>query len=272
MNSMPSRLIAVDWSGARSVAEQRRRIVAADWNAGAITLTAGRTREETTEWLIEQSRRTPATVVGLDFSFSFPAWFVEECGAATIEQFWKMATVNAEEWLLGCAGPFWGRPAKKCPGGHRGPVWRGYRKCERHATFGGLPKSTFQIGGAGAVGTGSLRGMQTLLALRRNGFSIWPFHEPRLPCALEIYPRAFTGAVRKSDAATRALYLKERLSAWASAEVLRVAGASEDAFDALCSVAGMVRQREQFMRLERAVDAMGLLEGKIFPGRAITGR
>jgi hypothetical protein len=270
MNALPARLIAVDWSGARPVAEQRRRIVVADWNAGEITLTAGRTREETTAWLIEQSRQNPAMVVGLDFSFSFPAWFVEECGTASIKQFWKIAAGNAEDWLHRCAEPFWGRPAK-CPVGHRGPAWRGYRVCERHETFGWLPKSTFQIGGGGAVGTGSLRGMRTLLALRGSGFSIWPFHEPGLPCAVEIYPRAFTGVVRKSDAAARAKYLKEHLSTWVSAEIIQVAGASEDAFDALCSVIGMVRQREEFMRLERAVDPMALLEGGIFPGRVITG-
>ena len=36
------------------------------------------------------------------------------------------------------------------------------------------PKSTFQIGGAGAVGTGSLRGMPHLLTLREAGCAVWP--------------------------------------------------------------------------------------------------
>jgi hypothetical protein len=272
MEALPLRFVAVDWSGAKSAAEQRRRIVVADWEGGRITITAGRTREETTAWLIEQAQRAPSMVVGLDFSFSFPEWFVRQCGAATIEGFWEFASENAERWLHRCEGPFWGRAAKRCPADHRGPLFRGYRQCERNETAGWQAKSTFQIGGAGAVGTASLRGMQTLIALRDAGFSIWPFHAPVLPCLVEIYPRSFTGPVVKNSNAARIEYLQKHLTATVTEAALQAARESEDAFDALCSVVGMVRQRAEFIQLQQASGPVTLLEGAIFPGKHIQVR
>jgi hypothetical protein len=269
MQVLPTRLIAIDWSGALSLAEQRRRIVAADWDNGNLTLASGRTREETTAWLIDQSHRTPAMVVGLDFSFSLPAWFVKDLGAASIEKFWQIGAANAEHWLANCAAPFWGRPGRACPTDHRAPSWRGYRRCELPENIKGSPKSTFQVGGAGAVGTGSLRGLPTLIALRQAGFSVWPFHPPVLPCVVEIYPRSFTGVVNKGSREARAAYLQRHLPAITSGSLLQTAADSEDAFDALCSVTGMVRQREEFASLQQARDAVERIEGAIFPGRSL---
>jgi hypothetical protein len=270
MHASSLRFVAVDWSGAKAQAEQRRRIVVADWREGSITLSADRTREETTQWLIQQSLATPRMVVGLDFSFSLPLWFVKEKDATSIEHFWQVAADNAEQWLQACDSPFWGRPGRRCPDGHRAPAWHGYRVCEQPATIGWQPKSTFQVGGAGAVGTGSLRGFATLLALRRAGFSIWPFHAPAFPCVVEIYPRTFTGAVRKSSAVDRAAYLRKHLPDPLSSETFAQAAASEDAFDALCSVIGMERQRNDCLSLAQATDPGRLLEGDIFPGRPIS--
>ena len=68
-------------------------------------------------------------------------------------------------------------------------------------------KSTFQIGGAGSVGTGSLRGMPHLRRLRQAGFSIWPFHSASPWTVMEIYPRLLTGPVHKSSHEHRARYL-----------------------------------------------------------------
>lgn len=80
------------------------------------------------------------------------------------------------------------------------------RRTDREApAIGGIrPKSVFQIGGAGAVGTGSLRGMPILKRLRDAGFAVWPFDAPRWPCVVEIYPRLLTGAVNKGSAGARA--------------------------------------------------------------------
>ena len=270
MHASALRFVAIDWSGAKSPAEQRRRIVIGDWQAGNITLSAGRTRDETTEWVIEQSLHTPRMAVGIDFSFSLPLWFVKQNGATSIDQFWQIAAEHAEEWLHACDDPFWGRPGRRCPEKHRGPEWRGYRLCEQPAFIGWKPSSTFQIGGAGTVGTGSLRGFSTLMTMRRAGFSIWPFHPPTFPCVVEIYPRSFTGAIHKSNAAARSAYMRKHLDQQLSAETFDQAAASEDAFDALCSVIGMARQSDEFINLTQAEEPGRLLEGEIFPGRPIS--
>src|ERR1039458_9483337 len=93
------RVAAVDWSGDRSDAGQRRKIWAGVWTmnpthrdrtatggapggrrgrvfGGAVTLEGGRTRAEVCEWLVGLARETPRMVVGLDFCFSFPGGFV----------------------------------------------------------------------------------------------------------------------------------------------------------------------------------------------------
>ena len=71
------------------------------------------------------------------------------------------------------------------------------------------PKSVFQIGGSGSVGTASLRGMPMLLTLRKAGFRIWPFDSPAAgqPLVVEMYTRLNTGPVHKSNPAARAAYL-----------------------------------------------------------------
>src|SRR5688572_2860177 len=100
-----------------------------------------------------------------------------------------------------------GRPKKK-----RHTDYQPLRRTETNVNvnFGGRAFSTFQIGGAGAVGTGSLRGMPFLQVLLAAGWSIWPFMTTRLPMAIEIYPRLLTGDVRKSCTRCRKLYLNER--------------------------------------------------------------
>ena len=276
-----TRYIAIDWSGSASVAVQKRSIVAADWQDGVVSISSGRTRYETTVWLIEQARQSPRMVVGLDFAFSFPAWFVrQEAGSAgaTIEDFWRMVADRGESWLnrdgqAPGASPFWGRrlPAgggTPCPEGHREPGWLGYRQADRSSRPGIQPKSPFQIGGAGAVGTGSIRGIPELYSLRKAGFSIWPFHAPALPIVMEIYPRSFTGPVNKSDRDARTALLQQ-LQPCPDAGLQLQAAESEDAFDAYCSVLGMAQQAEDIRQLRQAKDEITLLEGSIFPGRPI---
>src|SRR5581483_6759861 len=78
---------------------------------------------------------------------------------------------------------------------------------ERAAKMRGItPKSPFQIGGSGSVGTGSLRGMMMLEQLHEAGFRIWPLEASALnnkkpqPLLVEMYTRLMTGAVAKSNA------------------------------------------------------------------------
>ncbi len=45
-------------------------------------------------WLIEMSRETPRMVVGFDFTFSYPAWFLKELGIGSAPEFWRLVA----EW------------------------------------------------------------------------------------------------------------------------------------------------------------------------------
>ena len=75
-------------------------------------LESGRTRVELMEWLVELARETPRMVVGFDFSFSYPAWFLRELGIASAPEFWRLvADGQGERWLhKDCEdGRFWGR-------------------------------------------------------------------------------------------------------------------------------------------------------------------
>src|SRR6516165_9354165 len=112
------RVVGVDWSGDKGPG-QRRKIWAGVWTAlgdsnsrGRVRLENGRTREELVEWLIELARETPRMVVGFDFSFSCPAWFLEEHGITSAPEFWQhVADGQGEKWLHEeCEdGRFWGK-------------------------------------------------------------------------------------------------------------------------------------------------------------------
>jgi hypothetical protein len=133
------------------------------------------------------------------------------------------------------------------------------------AAVGGVrPKSTFQIGGAGSVGTGSVRGWPALIRLREAGFAIWPFDEPaHPPIAVEIYPRTLTGRVVKSDRSARARLLDARYPALPP--VLRHrAIASEDAFDAAVSALEMSGHEHALRSLPRVDDDTARREGRVW--------
>ncbi len=180
-------------------------------------------------------------MVGLDFSFGFPSWFANSLGVTDAASLWAVTAAQAEEWLGSCNPPFWGRPGKANP--HEGE--RGFRQTELALRPGFVPKSTFQIGGAGSVGTGSLRGIPFLLELVEARFAIWPFSPVGQCTVVEMYPRMHTGPVVKSNEAARSEYLmRPRMFADVeiSGEILHRAVGSEDAFDALLSAVGMWRR------------------------------
>ena len=297
------RVVALDWSGDRSAAGQRRKIWAGIWTArkdgsgrgesaygGSVALENNRTRDELCAWLIELLRETPRMVVGVDFCFSYPAWFLREHGARSAPAFWKIVKTKGEHWLSHeCDDArFWGRPGKLRTG--KKPAEFCAENAPRMLRLADLackvrssildptqatkvkgiaPKSPFQIGGAGAVGTGTLRGIPMLHQLRHAGFHIWPFDVPTLPLLVEIYPRLMTGAVNKGSAGQRTTYLARKVEedpAYRSLdpEVLAKARQSEDAFDALVSVMVMARERKSFTRLQQPTDKTTLLEGAVW--------
>ena len=258
------RVLAIDWSGDKTAA--RRKIWLCEVASGRVLrLESGRSREEVGEHLIEGARRDPRFVVGLDFAFSFPAGFLKKRAHKRVETVWEEAELLGENWLAHCPNPpFWGKPGKKKPALgdllQRKSELAVARKTKRR------PMSVFQIGGAGTVGVGSIRGMPVLRRLRRAGFSIWPFHEPALPLVVEIWPRVFMGEIRKSSQQERLRHLEQNYPEITGA-VRDAAERSDDAFDALVSALEMDRHRNAFGRLRRADDWITQLEGRIWqPG------
>jgi len=232
---------------------------------------SGRSREALVAHLCREVQRDPHVVIGLDFAFSFPAWFLAERALADAPAAWALAARDGEHWLSTCPPPFWGRPGRPRP-----EVPDLFRRTERElAPVAGIrPKSVLQVGGAGAVGTGSVRGMPFLLQLRQAGCAIWPFDPPRLPMVVEIYPRLLTGAVVKSSQGAREAWLSARVVGsttgappGASAPYLRAAAQSEDAFDALASAMAMGRAAHEFRSLAHDADDVTRLEGMIWSTR-----
>jgi uncharacterized protein (TIGR00369 family) len=249
--------VAVDWSGDHTAAGQRRHIWMATAENGVLEeLSAARTRDEVVDALLAGANTASDVVVGLDFAFSYPAWFLRERGLGSAPELWELAVRQGEAWLAACEPPFWGR---------RGTTKPRLPADLRATDLDNVPaKSVFQIGGAGAVGTGSIRGMPCLRRLRDGGFSVWPFDPPHRPIVVEIYPRALTGAVTKSDPVARAAFLT-RLDL--DDEVGRLAGSSEDAFDAAVSALVMSRCEAELSVLEAVTDPTVLLEGVIWRPR-----
>jgi hypothetical protein len=307
------RVVAVDWSGDKGPG-QRKKIWAGVWTAGTsigdptlrddaakdgpprvfggkVRLEGGRTRVELAEWLVEMARETPRMVVGFDFCFSFPEWFVRgEMGCEDAPAFWELVErEHGERWLAAeCAdGRFWGKGGAG-RSGKRPEEFSGERlhrmlratdidckiaaaipEAERAARVKGItPKSVFQIGGSGSVGTASLRGMPVLRRLREAGFAVWPFDQAdgTRPLVVEMYTRLNTGPVRKSNAVARAEYLRKKRAedaAYAALprRVLEKARGSEDAFDALVSCIVMTERRGDFARLPVPKDPGYRVEG-----------
>ncbi len=268
------RFVAVDWSGALDAGTQRRSIWLADCRLNdrdstgkldALELRSGESRSAVEAFLLGAVAATPALVAGLDFSFSYPAPFLEQLGCSDVFQFWDRVAAEGELWLTQPHAHFWGRGKVARPAGHVAPEWFGYRQTELAAKTGNvLPRSSFQIGGAGAVGTGAVRGIPMLARLRRAGFHVWPFDPPGLPLLVEIYPRLLTGPVIKSSAPARAAYLARADFAALPDPVRASAEASEDAFDALVSAWRMREQARAFKQLAWPLDARTRLEGAIW--------
>jgi hypothetical protein len=256
----PKQFLAIDWSGRATSAGQRAHIFIASYRKGVVTLECGYTREQVCALLLSAAAQTPDLVVGLDFAFSFPGWWLREQGCADASALWQLAAIEGERWLRECREPFWGRPGQPRPQHHQQPRWHGFRNTDR--TLGA--KSPFQIGGAGAVGTGSIRGVPMLAQLHQAGFHIWPFQAAELPLALEIYPRIFTGAVIKSSRDARAAHLEQQRYTSLPSDVLAKATASEDAFDALCSLLGMVEHAAHLNTLMQDCHPTARLEGAIW--------
>lgn len=247
--------IAVDWSGAQADGP-RRTWLAEVRDAELVELRNGWSVHSLGAWLAAHAEADPRFVAGLDFAFSFPAWYVRERFGGSLAAAWAGEHLISEP-------PFWGRPGKRRP--PPDPARPQLREAERTSPIG-RPKSIFQVGGAGSVGTGSVRGLPLLASLQRAGFAIWPFDPPQLPLVVEIYPRALTGRVVKSDGAARRRYVEQL--GWPADLGLRTqVAASEDAFDAAISALRLFQHRSEFADLPAAAN-LARLEGCIWQPRA----
>ncbi len=249
----------MDWSGRRK--GERRTIWLAEARGGRLhRLENGRSRQEIAEQLIEMSRHDPRLIVGLDFAFSLPGWFLQERGLSRAPELWKLAVEESERWIAECEPPFWGHSGRKRPDL---PVHFRVTELGMPSVAGIRPKSVFQIGGAGAVGTGSLRGFPVLHRLHQAGFSIWPFDAAQLPLVIEIYPRVLTHRVNKSDPSERQRYLEAHAESLEPQHLERAAS-SEDAFDATVSALLMMQNLEHILALQRSTHRIKQLEGEIW--------
>jgi hypothetical protein len=261
-------VIAVDWSG-RSGADQRRALWFGEAVDGQLVrLEGGRWRTELVELLVARADRDPGLVVGLDFAFSLPGWYLCERGL-TPRRLWAALADEALTPAMGRQGlgcwmnlpepPFWTTGQAHAL---LAPEQR-FRRTEREVRAPGTqPKSVFQLVGAGQVGRGSLYGMQALHRLAAAGFRIWPFDAPGLPLAVEIFPRVLTGPVRKNRQAERERYLA---AVPMTPDLRRLAAAGEDAFDAAVSALVMAAAVGELLALP---DEPGYaLEGRIWRPR-----
>jgi hypothetical protein len=257
------RAIAVDWSGDAHTARSHIWLAEACEPGRLLRLECGRDRHE----LQDHLTGVPAQglIVGLDFAFSFPAWFIEDLGARSAPELWEHVGECGESWLAACAPPFWGRRGCRRPTSALPALRRTDVGVPRTGAI--APKSIFQIGGAGAVGTGSLRGMPLLHSMHTAGARIWPFTASHTwPLLVEIYPRLLTGSVRKSDRVARAELLA-RLYPHLEPDHRRLATESDDAFDAAVSALVMVEHLADLGALPPEGDEILRLEGRIWhPG------
>ena len=257
------RVIAVDWSGDARNARRRIWLAEASHPGTLNRLEAGRDRAEIADYLLALS--SGDLVIGFDFAYSFPTWFIDSLGVASGPELWAHVAARGESWLAGCQPPFWGHPGRPRPPLVQPALRRTDLAVPR--TAGVAPKSIFQIGGAGAVGTGSIRGMPLLLAFHARGARVWPYcGGAGLPTLVEIYPRLMTGAVHKSNPMARAELLALRYPEL-SAEHRELATRSEDAFDAAVSALVMVEHVDDLAALPAEADAALRLEGRIWHPR-----
>jgi hypothetical protein len=260
--------MAIDWSG-RSGADQRRFLWLAEAVDGELVrLEDGRTRAELVELLTAEADRDPGLIVGFDFAFSLPAWYLQ-VRRLTPRQLWALLADEAltpamqhyglARWMNGPDAPFWTMSQDRA---QLRPLQM-FRRTENDMRLPGVqPKSVFQLIGAGQVGRGSLFGMQALHRLTGAGFHVWPFDRPALPLIVEIYPRVLTGGVHKNSQSERERYLE---AIPLPPDLRRLAASSEDAFDAAVSAVVMAARVEELKALPE--EPGYAIEGKIWAPR-----
>ncbi|MDP4032577.1 MAG: molybdopterin-binding protein [Pseudorhodobacter sp.] len=222
------RVAVLDWSAAGVPRRGRDSIWLGLAAGGAVTAENLATRIEAEARLrvlvAEALAAGERLLIGVDFAFGYPAGFA---GALTGQPRalavwdWLAAAVadsptNASNYRAVAAGintgfagggPFWGDGSKAgTPGLPRlkPALPEGlatYRATDLAGREGrALPKSAWQLAGAGAVGAQVLTGVPVLARLRaafQGKVTVWPFESPEAPVVLaEVYPALLAADVR----------------------------------------------------------------------------
>ena len=262
------RCIAVDWSGDARLNAQREHIwVAEAEEGGLVKLVNRRTRAEVVAYLLERIRGGGSLVIGLDFAFSFPAWYLRWRDLQNVRGLWDLAAAEGEDWLKCQTGPFWGRRQSQ---NRKRPENLTEDRRFRETDWVHYGKSVFQVSGGGSVGTGSIRGFPQLALMQDADATIWPFDdpEPSRPNVVEIYPRVFyrnsvIHGGNDEGRGSRRRYLERNYPGLGQQCQDSMTG-SPDAFDAGVSALVMSANVEALRGLQRATEPPVTLEGEIW--------
>jgi hypothetical protein len=257
----------VDWSGAAG----RRAAARAIWLAVAedgrlVALETGRDRAATTARLVELVVEEPETVVGLDFCFSAPSWFLDAHGMRSAAELWRWAAAGIARdpgFVRALGPPFWGPGIRPRPASGGTPLRRTDRTVRRP---GAQPSSFFKLSGPGSVGAQALYGMPELMSLCDVGVAIWPFDPPRLPVAVEVFPRLLTRLVAPSADGLTGAALRQAVVAQDAAALggfAAICEANQDAFDAAVTALALARARDLIGQLEHGRAGADMREGEI---------
>ena len=204
---MFDRYVVVDWSANSTPKLGRDSIwIGVHDRSGRVSTTNLATRRSAEAFLVEllEADRTAATLVGVDFSLGYPGGTATALGLSGTpwSAMWTMLSqqitddernrnnrfavaARINERLTGSAAPFWGCPpsaAGKClttTKPRSGASLSEFRAVEAALrNRGHRPFSSWQLLGAGAVGSQSLVGIPVLDRLRNrfaDRFDVWPY-------------------------------------------------------------------------------------------------
>ena len=257
---MPLRTVAVDWSGRKAGERQVIRVAEAH-SSELVRVEGGRNRTEVVEHLIEQASSDPELIAAFDFSFSLPGWFLKQYGLSDAPQLWDLAASEGENWLANCEPPFWGLAGRKRPAADSSRPGLRRTDIETAAAAGGLmPRSPFQISGAGSVGASTVRGLPHLARLRAAGFNVWPWDQLKPPAVVEIWTRVAIGPTVKSSQQARSQAVQ--VDARIPKQLKHAAAETEDSFDAAVTAVWLSDQIGAALNAPASTDSLDLLEGK----------
>ena len=211
--------LGVKWSGAAKPSDAAKAMWVAVVRDGVLVdLRSGLDRNRMSDFIDQGRARSGVVRTGIDFGFSVPAWYLDVHGLHDAPALWGLMSSlqdsrgETTQWQRELDEPFWGPLIRTKPALPPGATW--FRSTEEtaRAMTGAVPKSVFQLSGAGSVGGQSVRGMPHLARLRNLGWSIWPFDPPGQYSIVEVFPRALWQAVSHTGGHADAQEMRESIA------------------------------------------------------------